>query len=133
MNKENKNVVNEDKEIKNTEIENLENSEKKTDNKSKFSISFFNWKYIYYIIVLFLSLALRYNLDKIEVVLGDFGSIIPMLLNIVSYTGLKWVPIFCIVGLLLVVFEEKYKEFSKIYIIITGFITVVSILIQFIM
>ena len=66
-------------------------------------------------------------------VLGDFGSIIPMLLNIVSYTGLKWVPIFCIVGLLLVVFEEKYKEFSKIYIIITGFITVVSILIQFIM
>ena len=129
-------LVMEEKENKNNkEVENLDENIKKNSNEgSKFSISFLYlyWKYLYYIVLIILSILLKHNLPTLTITLGDVGSIIPVLLNVISMNGLKWIPIFSVIGILLLVFEKKFKEISKVYLISTGFITVVSILIQFI-
>ena len=133
-NKDNKdNMVNEKQENNNIkEVENLDVNTNKTKKSSKFFISFFSWKYIYYIFLIAFSLIVRSNLEPISVTLGDIGSIIPVLLSVVSTNGLKWIPLFSIIGIILIVFEAKFKEISKVYLVVTGFVTVASILIQFI-
>ena len=114
MEKNKKDLVVEEKENNNKEeVENLdENIKKNSDDGSKFSISFlyFYWKYLYYIVLIILS----------------------VILNVISMNGLKWIPVFSVIGIILLVFEKKFKEISKVYLISTCFITVVSILIQFI-
>lgn len=136
MEKNKKDLVVEEKENNNKEeVENLdENIKKNSNDGSKFSISFlyFYWKYLYYIVLIILSVILKHNLPTLTITLGDTGSIIPILLNVISMNGLKWIPIFSVIGIILLVFEKKFKEISKVYLISTCFITVVSILIQFI-
>lgn len=129
-------LVMEEKENKNNkEVENLDENVKKNSNDgSKFSISFLYlyWKYLYYIVLIILSVILKHNMPTLTIKLGDVGTIIPVLLNVISMNGLKWIPIFSVIGILLLIFEKKFKEISKVYLISTCFITVVSILIQFI-
>jgi hypothetical protein len=129
-------LVMEEKENKNNkEVENLDENVKKNSNDgSKFSISFLYlyWKYLYYIVLIILSVILKHNMPTLTITLGDVGTIIPVLLNVISMNGLKWIPIFSVIGILLLIFEKKFKEISKVYLISTCFITVVSILIQFI-
>lgn len=129
-------LVMEEKENKNNkEVENLDENVKKNSNDgSKFSISFLYlyWKYLYYIVLIIFSVILKHNMPTLTITLGDVGTIIPVLLNVISMNGLKWIPIFSVIGILLLIFEKKFKEISKVYLISTCFITVVSILIQFI-
>lgn len=129
-------LVMEEKENKNNkEVENLDENVKKNSNDGpKFSISFLYlyWKYLYYIVLIILSVILKHNMPTLTITLGDVGTIIPVLLNVISMNGLKWIPIFSVIGILLLIFEKKFKEISKVYLISTCFITVVSILIQFI-
>ena len=129
---DNKDLVNDEKEIDNNiGTENLEKDENNKGKKSKFSVYFY-WKYIYYIIIIVVCIVARMLQPSLSVTLGDFGSLIPLLLNILALGGLRWCPIFAVVGIILLIFEKKFSDVSKIYLIITGIVTVVSILLQFI-
>lgn len=133
MEKNKDKIVVDEKENNNIkEVENLDSNEKESKKVSKFFISFLNWKYIYYVSLIILSLIIEGNLPTLTVTLGDMGSIIPILLNIVSINGLRWIPLLSIIGIVLLIFEKRFKEISKVYIVATGFITVASVLIQFI-
>lgn len=134
MDKDNeiKEIVNEEKEIANkSETENLDNEGKNKSNKPKFSVSFY-WKYIYYVVIIIVCVIARILQPSLTVTLGDFGSLIPLLLNILALGGLKWCPIFAVIGIILVLFEKKFPDVSKIYLIVTGCITVASIILQLI-
>ena len=79
-----------------------------------------------YGIILILALCGR-NLPTVtEFDLGDFGSIVPLLLQSVAFMGLKWLPIFSVVGLLVTTFEERLGDFPNGFLIIVIFVTVVS-------
>lgn len=83
-------------------------------------------KFICYIIILVFSLFGR-NLSIItEFDLGDFGSIVPLLLQSVALMGFKWLPIFSVVGLLVTAFEEKLGDFPNAFLTIVIIVAVVS-------
>lgn len=107
--------------------ETSENSVEKVGSEEKLSIKKNKIiKYIVYGIILILALCGR-NLPTItEFDLGDFGSIVPLLLQSVAFMGLKWLPIFSVVGLLVTTFEERLGDFPNGFLIIVIFVTVVS-------
>lgn len=83
-------------------------------------------KYIVYVAILILAIIGR-NLPTVtEFDLGDFGSIVPLLLQSVAFMGLKWLPIFSVVGLLVTTFEERLGDFPNGFLVIVIFVTVVS-------
>lgn len=90
------------------------------------------YKWVYYVLLFILCISFRGSVSDIEIILGDFGSILPVLLKVVSIAGITWCPIFCVIGSILVFFDMKYKELNKIYLILTAFITVCSFLLLFI-
>lgn len=107
--------------------ETSENSVGKVGSEEKLSIKKNKIiKYIVYGIILILALCGR-NLPTVtEFDLGDFGSIVPLLLQSVAFMGLKWLPIFSVVGLLVTTFEERLGDFPNGFLIIVIFVTVVS-------
>lgn len=96
--------------------ENINSSEDKL-NRQKNKIV----KYGVYILILMFSLVARNFSVLNNFNLGDFGSIIPLLLQSVALMGFKWLPIFSVAGLLITVFEEKLGDFAN------GFLTIVII------
>ena len=90
-------------------------------------------KYIFYVLVLIFSIIFNNSLQDTNFVLGDFGSIIPILLNTISMMGIKWLPIFSILGMLVTKFEEKLKDISNSFFIVIIIITVVSFGLQIIL
>lgn len=90
------------------------------------------YKWVYYLLLFVFCISVRGFIPEIDIVLGDFGSIMPVLLKVLSMEGITWCPIFCVVGFILVFFDMKYKELNKIYLILTAFITVCSFLLLFI-
>lgn len=107
--------------------ETSENSVEKVGSEEKLSIKKNKIiKYIVYGIILILALCGR-NLPTVtEFDLGDFGSIVPLLLQSVAFMGLKWLPIFSVVGLLVTTFEERLGDFPNGFLVIVIFVTVVS-------
>ena len=107
--------------------ETSENSVEKVGSEEKLSIKKNKIiKYIVYGIILILALCGR-NLPTVtEFDLGEFGSIVPLLLQSVAFMGLKWLPIFSVVGLLVTTFEERLGDFPNGFLIIVIFVTVVS-------
>lgn len=134
MKEENKNEDKIEESIK-EDIMDSEKENEKVERKSKLSFKFsirLHWKYIYYIVIIILCVILRGMQSEISVTLGDFGTIIPVLLNVFALNGLKWCPILGIIGIVVTLFEKKYPEISRVYLVATGFITIVSILLQLI-
>lgn len=129
-------LVEEKENIKIKEINEVVNEDEKDVRKGNLFISFFKsklcLKLIYYIIITVIALIFVNISNELEIELGDFGSIVPMLLHSLSFMGFKWLPILSVIGIVLIFFENKFKEISKVYLISTFIITVVSLLIQFI-
>ena len=136
MNNEKEKLVEEKENIKIKEINEVVNEDEKDVRKGNLFISFFKsklcLKLIYYIIITVIALNFVNISNELEIELGDFGSIVPMLLHSLSFMGFKWLPILSVIGIVLIFFENKFKEISKVYLISTFIITVVSLLIQFI-
>ena len=136
MNKEKEKLVEEKENIKIKEINEVVNEDEKDVRKGNLFISFFKsklcLKLIYYIVITIIALIFVNISNELEIELGDFGSIVPMLLHSLSFMGFKWLPILSVIGIVLIFFENKFKEISKVYLISTFIITVVSLLIQFI-
>lgn len=136
MNNEKEKLVEEKENIKIKEINEVVNEDEKDVRKGNLFISFFKsklcLKLIYYIIITVIALIFVNISNELEIELGDFGSIVPMLLHSLSFMGFKWLPILSVIGIVLIFFENKFKEISKVYLISTFIITVVSLLIQFI-
>lgn len=136
MNNEKEKLVEEKENIKIKEINEVVNEDEKDIRKGNLFISFFKsklcLKLIYYIVIIVIALIFVNISNELEIELGDFGSIVPMLLHSLSFMGFKWLPILSVIGIVLIFFENKFKEISKVYLISTFIITVVSLLIQFI-
>lgn len=116
MDDENKKIVDN---LTENQIE--ESSEKKLEKKRNKII-----KYAVYAIILIFSLIFR-NLSVLSTFdLGDFGSIIPLLLQTVALMGFKWLPIFSIAGFVITALEEKLGDFPNGFLIIVILITVTS-------
>lgn len=73
----------------------------------------------------------NYTMPKMQ--LGDFGSIFLVLLLVISVQGLKWLPIFSIIGVILNIFSEKFKELQKVFNFINVFVYIISLLVLFLM
>lgn len=136
MKKDKEKLVEEKENIKIEEIDKVVNEDEKDMKKGNLFISFFKsklcLKFIYYVVILVIALIFINISNSLEIELGDFGSIVPMLLHSLSFMGFKWLPILSVIGIVLIFFENKFKEISKVYLISTFIITVVSLLIQFI-
>lgn len=111
---------------------NKEDNNKVVENKESVVNKNRVYKWLYYLLLFVLCISVRGFIPKIDIILGDFGSILPVLLRVLSVSGITWCPIFCVIGSILVFFDTKYKELNKIYLILTAFITVCSFLILFI-
>lgn len=85
-------------------------------------------KILYYISIFIISLLLsKYFVDfQQSYTLGDFGTLIPLLFNLVIMQTLKWCPIFCIIGLILTFLDKQFKELNTVFFIIVGFLIVLS-------
>ena len=92
--------------------ETSENSVEKVGSEEKLSIKKNKIiKYIVYGIILILALCGR-NLPTVtEFDLGDFGSIVPMLLHSLSFMGFKWLPILSVIGIVLI-FQRGIAQIS---------------------
>ena len=88
-------------------------------------------KYVYFIAILVYSIIINLTIKGINIDLGDFGSLIRVLLYSFVYMSFKWLPILCIVGLLFTIFENKFKDMCKSFICIVGIICGVSTLLNF--
>jgi uncharacterized membrane protein len=88
-------------------------------------------KYIYFIFIFIYSLIVNLTINGVNIELGDFGSLIPVLLYSFVYMSFKWLPILCIVGLLFTIFETKFKDMCKSFIWIVGIICGVSTFLNF--
>ena len=62
----------------------------------------------------------------VEVTLGDFGSFVPLLFKLISIMGFKWLPVFSFLGIILVIFKNKFLELSKAYFWIVVIVTICS-------
>lgn len=124
--KKEKNIVNEESKQKEEQGE----LKKEKEDKSKLNISKKSLKIIYYIILGLFAFLIRYLDLDIQVKLGDFGSLVPALLSVFILVGLKWVPLLSIIGILITIFEESFKEISKVYLVTSGFIFVLTIIIM---
>lgn len=126
VDKKEKSIVNEESEQKEEQGE----LKKQKEDKSKLNISKKGLKIIYYIILGLFAFLIRYLDLDIQVKLGDFGSLVPALLSVFILVGLKWVPLLSIIGILITIFEESFKEISKVYLVTSGFIFVLTIIIM---
>lgn len=111
MSDENKNVV----------------EEKQQDDKVQVNRKVILFKYITYVVLFILCIVLKNTVGSSEFILGDFGSIVPLLLQVVSIMGLKWVPLFCIGGIIITRFENKFKDFSNNFLTVVIIVAVTSI------
>lgn len=98
-----------------------EKSEERKINKSAII------KYIVYIFFFVVCLILKNNSESFNFVLGDFGSIVPLLLQTVALMGLKWVPVFCIAGVLVTKFENIFKDFSNTFLTVVVIVAITTI------
>ena len=126
VDKKEKSIVNEESKQKEEQGE----LKKQKEDKSKLNISKKGLKIIYYIILGLFAFLIRYLDLDIQVKLGDFGSLVPALLSVFILVGLKWVPLLSIIGILITIFEEFFKEISKVYLVTSGFIFVLTIIIM---
>ena len=113
-------------EIKDIDIDTTDvkqNKNKDTKKIDKSSIL----KYITYIVLFILALILKNSTGASNFVLGDFGSIVPLLLQTVALMGLKWLPIFCVAGVVLTKFEKTFKDFSNSFLTVVIIVAVTSI------
>ena len=85
-----------------------------------------------FIAIFIFSLIMLYYTPSLTVELGDFGSIVPLLLFLLSTMSFKWIPIFSIIGILLTIFKEKLGDMHKVFFIIVCLLTVVSVIILFV-
>ena len=123
MKKDKEKLVEEKENIKIEEIDKVVNEDEKDMKKGNLFISFFKsklcLKFIYYVVILVIALIFINISNSLEIELGDFGSIVPMLLHSLSFMGFKWLPILSVIGIVLIFFENKFKEISKVYLIST--------------
>ena len=103
------------------EIKQEESSERKKIEKSVI------FKYITYAVLFILSIVLKNITGATNFVLGDFGSIVPLLLQTVALMGLKWMPVFCVAGVLVTKFEKTFKDFSNSFLTVVIIVAVTSI------
>lgn len=85
-------------------------------------------KCFFFFIVLVYAIIIRNTLESKVIVLGDFGSIIPLFFNIVYTTGFSWLPIFSILGLISVILKKYLGEMSNVLLIVVCIICLVSTL-----
>ena len=109
-------------EIKNNEVEKKEEIENKKVIKKSTIL-----KYIIYVFLFILCIILKNITGASNFILGDFGSIVPLLLQTVALMGLKWVPIFCIGGVILTVFEDRFKDFANNFLTVVIIVAITSI------
>lgn len=88
-------------------------------------------KYGYFVFILIYSVIVNLTMRGVNIELGDFGSLIPVLLYSFAYMSFKWLPILCVVGLLFTIFENKFKDMCKSFIWVVGIICGVSTLLNF--
>lgn len=121
---------NANKDINLEEIDISESSEKKL-NKKKVKIVKFILYGILFVYGVIISQFFITDVDM-NIVLGDFGSILPILFKTISLMGFKWLPIFSICGVVTTVFEEKLGDFPNSFLVIVIFITFVSSVLFFV-
>lgn len=85
-------------------------------------------KCLLFFAILIYAVIIRNTLKSKVVVLGDFGSIIPLFFNIVYTTGFSWLPIFSILGLISVILKKYLGEMSNVLLIVVCIICLVSTL-----
>ena len=79
--------------------------------------------------ILSLVFAYFYSIDN-EVVfnLGDFGSLLPLLGNVLLMMNLKWCTIFSIIGAVLLYFDKKFPDLSTVFFVVTTFLSILSVI-----
>lgn len=87
-------------------------------------------KLIYLSIVLIYVIVVNIFMKGSDFVLGDFGSIIPLLLYFFTYMSFKWLPFLSIAGILFVLFEEKFQDMSKSFVWIITIVVVVATILK---
>lgn len=97
---------------------------KKTD--KKWDIFYF----FFFSIIAIYSIIVTQTLDSQIIDLGDFGSILPLIFNMVYVTGFSWLPIFSLAGIISVIFKKYFGDMSKVLMIIVGLVCVVSTIIM---
>lgn len=100
--------------------------DKKEGQKTNKRADFF--KCIFFFIILVYAIIIRNTLESKVLVLGDFGTIIPLFFNIVYTTGFSWLPIFSILGLISVILKKYLGEMSNVLLIVVCIICLVSTL-----
>ena len=89
-------------------------------------------KILYLVVILIYVLINNIFIKGSDFVLGDFGSIIPLLLYFFTYMSFKWLPVFCIAGILFLFFEDKFKEMSKSFLWIVTIVVIVATVLKFV-
>lgn len=86
------------------------------------------FKYIFYILIAIVSFIVFLNIESMEYTLGDFGTIFPILIRMVSLISLKWIPILSILGIILTKLEKRFglSSFSNSFFIVMIFVTVIA-------
>jgi hypothetical protein len=118
---------------KDTNIEKVEESKspEKELNRKKIKVA----KFVFYAALFVYSLIMTsffINNSDISAVLGDFGSVVSVLLKTIGIMGFKWLPIFSICGVIATVFEEKLGDFPNSFLVVVILITVTSSILFFI-
>ena len=118
---------------KDTNIEKVEESKspEKDLNRKKIKVA----KFVFYAALFVYSLIMTsffINNSDISAVLGDFGSVVSVLLKTIGIMGFKWLPIFSICGVIATVFEEKLGDFPNSFLVVVILITVTSSILFFI-
>lgn len=107
-----------------------EKVDEKSVKKNRFSLSVYTKtekiKAIIYIVVFVATIIVKSCVTDLSVQVGDFGSFFPLLIKIIGIMGLKWLPIFSAVGILLIILKDKFAEISKAYFIIVVILTITS-------
>lgn len=131
-NENQKNIVSKsenDTNLNDKSLVDIEKSDDLKNNKKLFNGQKKWLKILYYLIIGLIPIIIRFLDINVEVGLGDFGSLVPALLSIFILVGLKWLPLLSLFGIVITIFEEGFKEISKIYIVTLGFIFVFTLLI----
>lgn len=103
--------------MENKEIENLEEIVKE-DNKSKKKLELKHkiiYRLIFYICAFIYSLIISLTNKELNVVLGDFGSITTILMQIVSIYGFRWMCVCSVIGIILTFLKEKFEDVNRVY------------------
>ena len=123
-----------DKDINIEKVEESKSSESRTPEqefkRKKVKIA----KFIYYgalFIYSFVITSFFVNNTDVSAVLGDFGSIVSVLLKTIAIMGFKWLPIFSVCGVVATIFEEKLGDFPNSYLLVVTLVTIASSILFF--